>query len=199
MVASLGLNSRLIQRLGHWKCRIQTFGQIPFPEVPKHQLIGTVFHTSWSRIRQTEGWAGLQHHSVLHTVLTVVPPTNPDRNGSSMPPRLHVNLIQGSFFTILSKSGGNSVPKWYSGNIYSMERSLPRIIDLPSTPSLASPTSYDVFVSGDYEVSAVCAFIFMLECGVAHIGPSLDTTIWGPTGVQWDRCANSHCQLDGPN
>jgi len=33
-----------------------------------------------------------------------------------------------------------------------MERSLPRIIDLPSTPSSVHPTVYDVFVSGDYEV-----------------------------------------------
>ena len=122
---------------------------------------GPVF-CSWSRIRQTEGWAGLQHHSVLHTVLTVTPPTNPDRNGSSVPPRLHVNLVQGSFFTILPKSGGSGVPKWYSGNIYSMERSLPRIIVLPSTLSLTSPTSYDVFVSGDYEASSLRAFIFVL-------------------------------------
>jgi hypothetical protein len=156
MVPSLGRNTQPIQWLGHWKCRIPTFGQIFFLEVPKHQLIGTTPH-SWSRIRQTEGWAGLQHHSVLHTVLTISPPADPDSNGSSVPPRLHANLMQGSFFAIMPRSGGNRVPKWYSGNIYSMERSLPRIIDLPSTPSLASPTSYDVFVSGDYEVSALRA------------------------------------------
>ncbi|KAF9651433.1 hypothetical protein BDM02DRAFT_3091108 [Thelephora ganbajun] len=111
----------------------------------------------WRRIRQTEGWAGLQHHSVLHTVLTVFPPNNFDHDGSSTPPRLHVDLMQGSFFTVLPDSGGNRVPKWYSGNIYSMERSLPRIINLPSTPSVVSPTSYDVFVSGDYEESILCA------------------------------------------
>ena len=103
----------------------------------------------------------MQHHAVLRTVLTTVPPTNSDRSGSSVPPRLHVNLIQGSFFTILPKSGSNGVPKWYSGNIYSMERSLPRIIDLPSTPSLTSSTSYDVFVSGDYEASA---FVLLFSC-----------------------------------
>jgi len=159
MVASLGKNARLIQRLGYWKCRIQTFGQIVFLEVSKHRLIRTVFH-SWSRIRQTEGWAGLQHHSVLHTALTIAPPIDPDHNGSSVPPCLHVNLIQGSFFTILPKSGGSGVPKWYSGNIYSMERSHPRIIDLPSTPSLTSPTSYDVFVSGDYEASSLRALVW---------------------------------------
>ena len=110
----------------------------------------------WSRIRQTEGWAGLQHHSVLHTVLTIFPPTNLDCNGSFVPPRLHMDLVQGSFFAVLPRSGGNRIPRWYSGNIYSMERSLARIIDLPSTPSLESPTSYDVFVSGDYEVGSSC-------------------------------------------
>ena len=175
MVASRGLNTRQTQRLGHWKCRIQTFGQIFFPRVPKHRLTWTA-SDSWSRIRQIEGWAGLQHHSVLHTVLTVFPPTNSD--GSSGPPRLHINLIQGSFFTVLSRSDNNRVPKWYSGNIYSMERSLPRIIGLPSTPSLASPTSYDIFISGDYEASPLRASVFTFEHGVAHIGPSIDTAVW---------------------
>ncbi|KAF9792100.1 hypothetical protein BJ322DRAFT_1027120 [Thelephora terrestris] len=106
----------------------------------------------WSRIRKIEGWAGLQHHSVLHTVLTVFPPSHLNHDGSPVIPRLHVNLLQGSFFTILPKSCGDHVPKWYSGNIYSMERSPPRMIDLPSIPSLTSPTTYDVFVSGDYEI-----------------------------------------------
>lgn len=151
-VVFLGLNTWPTQRLGHWKYRTRTFGQtFFFLETPKHRLTWTAPH-SWRKVRQTEGWAGLQHHSVLHTVLTIFPPTNPDPNVSSTPPCIHVNLIQGSFFTILPKSGGNRVPKWCSGNIYSMERSLPRIIDFPSTPSLTSPTSYDIFVSGDYEV-----------------------------------------------
>lgn len=125
------------------------FGQELSLKILRHQLIEL---GSWSRIRQTEGWAGLQHHCVLHTILTIFPPKNLDRDGSSVSPRLCVNLVQGSFFTILPRSGGNRVPRWHSGNIYSMERSLSRIIDLPSTPSLTSPTTYDVLVSGDYEV-----------------------------------------------
>ena len=140
----------------------------------------------WSRIRQTEGWAGLQHHSVLHTVLTVFPPSNPDGNSSYAPPRLHVNLVQGSFFTILPRPGDNSVPKWYSGNIYSMERSLPRIIDFPSIPSLIHPTTYDVFVSGDYEVGARHAQVFMGERGMSNTESSLDTALRRPTSIQWE-------------
>ena len=132
----------------------------------------------WSRIRQTEGWAGLQHHSVLRTVLTIFPPTNFDPNGSPVPPRLHVNLVQGSFFTILPRSGGDRVPKWYSGNIYSMERSLERIIDFPSTPSSVSPTSYDVFVSGDYEVGVLYSCVCMPGLTLDYAESSPDTAVW---------------------
>lgn len=117
-----------------------------------HQLAHCDCLHSWSRIRQIEGWAGLQHHSVLHTAVTIFPPTRLERDGSLVPPRLNVNFVQGSFFTILPRSGRGYVPRWYSGNIYGMRRSMARIIDLPSTPSLTSPTIYDVFVSGDYEV-----------------------------------------------
>jgi len=174
MVASLGRSTQLVQSLGHCKCRIPTFGQTFYLGVPKHQLIGTVSH-SWSRIRQTEGWAGLQHHSVLHTILTIFPPTNPDDNDPHLPLRLDANLTQGSFFTILPRTNGNRVPKWYSGNIYSMERSLSRIIDLPSTPSLISPTTYDVFVSGDYEVIAPHTEI---SNGMAYMESVLDPVVW---------------------
>jgi hypothetical protein len=44
------------------------------------------------------------------------------------------------------------VPTWYSGNIYDLEQAPPQIIDLPAIPSAISPTTYDIFVSGDYEV-----------------------------------------------
>lgn len=120
---------------------------------------------SWGRIRQTEGWAGLQHHSVLHTTLTIFPPAEPHHGDPPGLPRFHANLLQGSFFTILPRPDGNHVPQWWSGNIYSMEKSLSRVIDLPSAPSLTSPTTYDVFVSGDYEVYLKGPAI---ECGTAY-------------------------------
>jgi hypothetical protein len=43
-------------------------------------------------------------------------------------------------------------PEWYAGNIYNMERATPRLVHLPTRPSTNSPTKYDIFVSGDYEV-----------------------------------------------
>lgn len=100
----------------------------------------------WDYIRSTEGWAGLQHHSVLRTTLTVHPPEQ-----ISDPPRLMVDLIQGSFFTILPLEDPG-VPKWYSGDVYAIERAIPRSIELPTPPSLTLPTTYNIFVSGDYEV-----------------------------------------------
>ncbi|KAH9925275.1 uncharacterized protein B0H18DRAFT_1170833 [Fomitopsis serialis] len=104
-------------------------------------------HIRWAALRATEGWAGLQHHSVLHTTITVTPPPNLSSDTSERPgepPRLLVNVAQGSFFT--------AVPQWYMGNIYAMERVLPQTVSLPSTPSFTGPTTYDLFVSGDYEI-----------------------------------------------
>ena len=43
------------------------------------------------------------------------------------------------------------VPEWYAGNVYDMERALPRVVKFPAL-FLSKPTKYDVFVSGDYEV-----------------------------------------------
>ncbi|KAK7023879.1 transmembrane protein [Favolaschia claudopus] len=107
----------------------------------------------WSDLRATEGWAALQHHAVLHTNLTLHPPGS----GSNIPPpRLLVQLIQGSYITIVPgselASSESFVPEWHAGNIYELDRTLPRAIELPSPPSTRSPTTYHVFVSGDYEI-----------------------------------------------
>ncbi|KAF9036995.1 hypothetical protein BDZ89DRAFT_1061691 [Hymenopellis radicata] len=102
----------------------------------------------WESLRATEGWAVLQHHAVLHTTLTVYPPKQVRSE-----PHLRVQLIQGSYFTVLpTTEDADSFPRWYAGNIYEMERGLPRIVPFPKAPSKDSPTIYDVFVSGDYEI-----------------------------------------------
>ena len=58
------------------------------------------------------------------------------------------------------------------------------MVDLPLNPSLESPTTYDVFVSGDYEASALRAETSIVERGMAYIESSLDSTVWGPTSIQ---------------
>jgi hypothetical protein len=115
-----------------------------------------IYPIRWSALRATEGWAALQHHSVLRTSFTVSPP--PEISPTEEPPRLHVRLAQGSFFCVIPTvpehlKSGSLVPTWYSGNIYDLEQALPQIIDLPGLPSPTDSTTYDLFVSGDYEVA----------------------------------------------
>ncbi|KAJ7285998.1 hypothetical protein C8J57DRAFT_1286459 [Mycena rebaudengoi] len=106
----------------------------------------------WSALRATEGWAAIQHHALLHTSITLYPPEDA---AASPPPRLLVELIQGSYIAILPALGSSephSAPEWNAGNIYDMQRTLPRAIELPSPASTIEPTTYEVFVSGDYEI-----------------------------------------------
>ena len=44
--------------------------------------------------------------------------------------------------------------EWHPGNIYGLPRPPKQLIELPGL-SLTRPTSYDLFVSGDYEVYMV--------------------------------------------
>ncbi|KAI0057117.1 hypothetical protein BV25DRAFT_1974045 [Artomyces pyxidatus] len=112
-------------------------------------------HIRWTSLRATEGWAALQHHSVLRTTLTVYPPEHSNEN-STITPNLLVELKQGSFYTILPAEDTNAYSKnafeWYSGNIYATEGSPPHIVRFPVPPSTKRPTKYLLYVSGDYEI-----------------------------------------------
>ncbi|KAI0713279.1 hypothetical protein C8Q76DRAFT_621267 [Earliella scabrosa] len=120
--------------------------EVSFPEI------------RWQSLRATEGWAALQHHSLLRTTLTVYPPSSLAHGKVSFFPRLAVTLVQGSFFAVrplLNSTGTQDsafVPEWHTGNIYAMARAPPNFVDLPSPPSLDAPTTYELIVSGDYEI-----------------------------------------------
>ncbi|KAI0807549.1 hypothetical protein C8Q74DRAFT_1363040 [Fomes fomentarius] len=120
--------------------------EVSFPEI------------RWESLRATEGWAALQHHSLLRSTLTLYPPSTSAHTQRRPVPRLAVNLNQGSFFAIrpqlqtVANKDDISIPEWHSGNIYALARSPPNFVDLPSPPSLDSPTTYDLVVSGDYEI-----------------------------------------------
>ncbi|KAF5391841.1 hypothetical protein D9757_001678 [Collybiopsis confluens] len=101
----------------------------------------------WKTLRDTEGWAALQHHAILRSTLTVYPSGSP----ASPPPKLRIQLDGASFFAIIRQSSSNDAPRWYAGNIYGIEHALPRVVDLDS-PHLDKPTTYDIFLSGDYEI-----------------------------------------------
>jgi len=108
---------------------------------------------SWASLRATEGWAALQHHVVLRTTLTVLPP----RSSPQVPPavpNILVELRGGSFFTLVpaDEHRRDFVPEWYSGNIYQVDCAPPHLVNLPTVPSAVSPTVYHLYVSGDYEV-----------------------------------------------
>ncbi|KAJ7582507.1 hypothetical protein C8J56DRAFT_954942 [Mycena floridula] len=116
----------------------------------KGQLEISFPDTRWKSLRATEGWAALQHHAVLHSSITVYPP---GLITSKIPPRLLIDLVQGSYFTIIPSSiDKGTPPQWFAGNIYAMERALPRSIPLPHPPSFDTPTTYEIYVSGDYEI-----------------------------------------------
>ncbi|KAG6836615.1 hypothetical protein H0H93_006036 [Arthromyces matolae] len=106
----------------------------------------------WKSLRNTEGWAALQHHAVLHTTLTLYPPQSIQYASE---PNLLVDLVQGSFFTVLPTQPHERrylVSEWHAGNIYGMDPALPRAVKLPTPPDVRQPTVYDIFVSGDYEI-----------------------------------------------
>lgn len=46
------------------------------------------------------------------------------------------------------------IPKWYAGNVYAMDAAPAHSISLPFPPSETESTTYDLFISGDYEVCA---------------------------------------------
>jgi hypothetical protein len=90
---------------------------------------------------------------LLHAQLTIYPPANAD--AGSAPPLL-VELTQGSHFAILPTANGETqkpTVEWNAGNIYAMERALPKVVPLPTQPSPIEPTTYNIYISGDYEVN----------------------------------------------
>lgn len=110
----------------------------------------------WASLRAAEGWAALQHHSVLRTSLTVYPPSF-QQGHEADPPHLLLNVQQGTFFALRPVETSpylneGFVPKWHAGNVYAMDAAPPHAVPLPFPPSLTGPTTYDLIISGDYEV-----------------------------------------------
>lgn len=103
----------------------------------------------WSDLRATEGWAALQHHSVLHTTLTITPPAHPRRD--TRPQSLLVNAVQTSFFALLPRGVHTATPEWHAGNIYAFPHAPQQVLPLPQL-DIHEETTFDVFLSGDYEI-----------------------------------------------
>jgi hypothetical protein len=81
--------------------------------------------------------------------LTVHPPSTT----KTPAPGVLVDLVQGSYFALVPYDEPSSAaPRWYSGNIYDLERSLPQSLALGSLTSLQRPTKFFLYVAGDYEI-----------------------------------------------
>lgn len=105
----------------------------------------------WQNLLDFEGWAALQHHAVLRSTFTITP------SPSSAPPtHVIVDVKYGSYFAIVpTLHSSDYTPQWHAGNIYDLPRVSPRFVQLPVSPSFSVPTSYEIWISGDYEVRLI--------------------------------------------
>lgn len=85
----------------------------------------------------------------------------PETGYGSLPPKLHIDLKQGSYFSLVPRfynederafESERFLPEWHAGNIYDLSRAHPSTVNLPGNLSIDNPNVYDLFVSGDYEV-----------------------------------------------
>ncbi|KAH9004981.1 hypothetical protein EDB86DRAFT_3037142 [Lactarius hatsudake] len=122
---------------------------------PDSNLTVSFPHIRWASLRATEGWAALQHHVILRTTLTVLPPRSySDSQTPPTIPNLLLRIKKGSFFTLVPTDVEDHVfiPEWYSGNIYEVDHAPSHLVRFPTVPSPVSPTVYHLYISGDYEI-----------------------------------------------
>lgn len=119
----------------------------------------------WKELRGVFGWASLQHHSVLHTTLTI---THSAEHGGlqhiSSIPVLSITLQQASYITLVPRISqlesqdihGQAETlglRWHEGDIYAQSPSQPILLplchDLLRKPRILT---YDVYLSVDYEI-----------------------------------------------
>lgn len=123
----------------------------------------------------------MQHHAILRTTLTLHSPQGvPSVESLDIPLELHVHLKQASYFTLrpMNYKISSFHPVWYAGNIYDLERTLPQIVPLSVTNSAPGPIQFDLFVSGDYEVSSGFPFELLYLLMLRRL---LDQTLRRPT------------------
>ncbi|KAG9120200.1 DEAH-box ATP-dependent RNA helicase prp43, partial [Ceratobasidium sp. 392] len=72
----------------------------------------------WESIRATEGWAGLQHHALLHTTIRLNPPRLANDLERTTPTYLLLSAVQCSHIAVLDRSSSTAVLRWHTGNIY---------------------------------------------------------------------------------
>ncbi|KAH7320546.1 hypothetical protein B0J17DRAFT_685121 [Rhizoctonia solani] len=117
----------------------------------------------WESIRATEGWAGLQHHALLHTKIRLIPPQPHATFFALRPTYLVLSASQCSYIAVFGPKEESLTPRWYTCNIYDHAGMPP--IRVPLKPHLGSylarrdsvgsileTIELDVLVSLDYEI-----------------------------------------------
>lgn len=109
----------------------------------------------WKQLRSIFGWSALQHHSVLHIVLTITAPS--DIHPKSPVPTLHLSLQQASYIALVPRLDGHSPQghqiHWLEGDIYAQSLDQSILVPLPSAFFKGGRhITYDIFISVDYEI-----------------------------------------------
>ncbi|KAF8502452.1 hypothetical protein JB92DRAFT_2740590 [Gautieria morchelliformis] len=130
-------------------------------------------HIRWKSLRAAEGWAAFQHHNVLRTTLEIIPPTK--INQETRIPLLALSLQHVSFFALVPVQSNftdtSFTPEWHPGNIYGLPRPPKHLIE-PAGLASTTPTTYNLFVSGDYEIR-----LFGDPEAGSHQEPELDVNV----------------------
>ena len=109
----------------------------------------------WKQLRDVFGWAALQHHSLIHTVVSFT--SSRDNSGLKRNPAARLNVLlslkQASFVCFVPR---NKAPQsfgnmWIEGDIYA-QSSYSRVISLPVFDTPNGELEFDLFLSADYEI-----------------------------------------------
>ncbi|KAF8595688.1 hypothetical protein BDV93DRAFT_611299 [Ceratobasidium sp. AG-I] len=125
-------NASLIDRQDEFHAQNSARYAISFPRV------------RWGAIRATEGWAGLQHHVLLHTKIFLMPPLSYNPLVDQKPTHLLLSASQCSYLAVLAPISNSVVPRWHTGNIYAYS----------DAPAIKIPLNDALFASRQYTSSS---------------------------------------------
>lgn len=104
----------------------------------------------WKSLRNILGWSVLQHHSVVHTTVTIDPPKIEAPDSPHL--AFRVDLKQASFVAFSPRdSHVSDTLHWLEGDIYA-QSPIVRLIPLPSHIPRNRRLVIDIFIVVDYEI-----------------------------------------------
>ncbi|EJT98485.1 hypothetical protein DACRYDRAFT_110928 [Dacryopinax primogenitus] len=130
---------------GRWTSALADGGEVGWSSVwlEEGELALSYPQVRWKELRSTAGWAALQHHSLLHTTLSL-----PALSSSYT---LELRVTQASFFCLLPRERNHTDTdsvEWHHANIYALAHYPPSPFPLLPSPA----REYDLYISADYEI-----------------------------------------------